>query len=329
MPKAKRQAALEGKRLPVAEVETPAITTVEKVSALFKVEPKRLMKTLIYKADGKVVALLIRGDLEANDAKLRNYLKCETLELAEANTILEVTGAPVGFSGPMGLKGVRLVADNSAKGMTNFITGANKKDAHLMNVNFDRDFETKEFGDFRMITKDDPCPSCGKAISVERAIEVGHTFKLGTKYSGPLGARFLDKDGKEKPIIMGCYGIGVNRIAASIIETSNDKDGIIWPGSVAPYDIVILALNTENAKVRSLSEEIYERLTKGGREVLFDDRNESAGIKFKDADLIGIPVKVIIGEKNAGKGMVEVKDRKTGKVDLVKAQDIEKWWAKR
>jgi prolyl-tRNA synthetase len=207
--------------------------------------------------------------------------------------------------------------------MMNFITGANKKDAHLVNVNIDRDFETKEFGDFRTITGNDPCPACGKPIEIKQAIEIGHTFKLGVKYSEALGASFLDRDGKGHPMIMGCYGIGCNRIIASLIETSNDRDGIIWPLSVSPYQILILALNTENKKVKELSESIYAGLAKKGHDVLFDDRSESAGVKFKDADLIGIPIKVVIGERNAKKGLVEVKDRKSGKVDTIKSEDLE------
>jgi len=308
------------KKMPIAEVETPGITTIEKVSELLKTEPDRLVKTLIYKSDGKIVALLIRGDLEANETKLKNFLKCEALEMADEKTIELATGAPVGFSGPVGLKNARIVADSSVKEMVNFITGANKKDAHLINVNLERDFQTKEFADFRMITPRDKCPACGKAIEIKNAIEIGHTFKLGTKYSAPLGARFLDKDGKEKDVVMSCYGIGVNRIAASLIETSNDKDGIIWPSSIAPYEIIVIALNVTNEKVKKLSEAAYKTLIKAGYDTLYDDRDESAGKKFKDADLIGIPLKVIVGEKNAAKDMVEVKSRKTGKVDLIPAK---------
>ncbi|MDP3804551.1 MAG: proline--tRNA ligase [Candidatus Omnitrophota bacterium] len=316
--------SVKEKKLPIAEVETPGITTIESVSTLLRAEPDRLVKTLIYKADDLVVALLIRGDIDANEAKLMNYLKCGHLELAGPKTIEDVTGAPVGFSGPVGLRNVRIVADHSVKDMVNFITGANKKDAHLINVNFDRDCETKEFGDFRVITKEDPCPACGKsALEIQQAIEVGHTFKLGTKYSEALGAKFLDKAGLEKTIIMGCYGIGVNRIMASAIETSSDKDGIIWPQSIAPYQVIILALNVENKKVKELADDAYKMLSNHGYNVLYDDRNESAGVKFKDADLVGIPKKVIIGEKNAKKDIVEIKDRKTGKIDQIPSKDLE------
>jgi prolyl-tRNA synthetase len=321
-PKGKASSPKE-KKMPIAEVETPGITTIEKVSELLKVGPERLVKTLIYKADGKAVALLVRGDHEANETKLKNYLKCASLELADAKTIEEATGAPVGFSGPVRLKEGRIVADNSVREMANFVTGANKKDAHLINVNLERDFETKEFGDFRMITAEDGCPACGKPVEIKQAIEVGHTFKLGTKYSDSLKAKVLDKEGKELPAVMGCYGIGVNRILASLIETSNDKDGIVWPLSIAPYSALIIALNVEDKKVRELSEDAYKRLTSAGVDVLFDDRNESAGVKFKDGDLIGIPVKIVVGSKNAKKDIVEVKDRKSGVVHEVKGKDLE------
>ncbi|MDD5428252.1 MAG: proline--tRNA ligase [Candidatus Omnitrophica bacterium] len=309
------------KKLPIAVVETPGITTIEKVSEFLKVGPEKLVKTLIYKCDDKPVAVLLRGDSEANESKIKNYLKCVTLELADAKTVEQVTGASAGFSGPVKLYNIRIIADNSVKEMANFVTGANKNDAHLINVNLDRDFETKEFGDFRLISEADGCPKCGKPIQIKQAIEIGHTFKLGTKYSDALGAKFLDKDGVEKPAIMGCYGIGVNRIMASLIETSNDKDGIIWPSSIAPYRIIILALNMEDKKVKTLAEDVYAILKKAGCDVLFDDRNESAGVKFKDADLIGIPTKVIIGSKNAKKGIAEVKDRKTGKIEEMKPDD--------
>ena len=182
--------------------------------------------------------------------------------------------------------------------------------------------ETIEFGDFRMITEQDGCPACGKPIQIKQAIEIGHTFKLGTKYSDALGAKFLDRDGKEQPCVMGCYGIGVNRIMASIIESSNDKDGIIWPLEVAPYKIIIIALNTQDEKVKELAEDAYKTLKKAGLDILYDDRNESAGVKFKDADLIGIPVKIIVGTKNAKNDIVEIKQRKTGVMEQVAVKDL-------
>lgn len=323
-PKTKAAASKE-KTLPIAQVDTPGITTIEKVSELLKVGPEKLVKTLIYKADGNVVAVLLRGDHEANETKVKNFLKASILELADPKTIEDVTRAPVGFSGPVGLRNVRIIADITVQGMANFITGANKKDAHIINVNIGRDFETKEFADLRMITEADGCPLCGKPVEIKQSIEVGHTFKLGTKYSDALNAKFLDKDGKELPAIMGCYGIGVTRILASVIESNNDKDGIVWPASIAPYEAIIIALNIDDKKVKEVAEDVYDRLSKSGVDVLFDDRNSPAGVKFKDADLIGIPVKIIIGAKNAKKDIVEVKDRKTGVVTEVASKEIEKY----
>jgi len=318
-----KTSAAKDKTLPIAQVDTPGITTIEKVSGLLKARAEKLVKTLVYKADGNVVAVLLCGIHEANETKIKSYLKCATLELADAKTIEDVTRAPVGFSGPVGLRNVRIIADNTVQGMTNFITGANKTDTHLINVNAGRDFETKEFADLRMITKDDGCPTCGKPVEIKQSIEVGHTFKLGTKYSDSLGARVLDKDGKEFPVVMGCYGIGVTRILASVIESNNDKDGIIWPLSIAPYQAIIVALNMDDKKVKEVSEDVYGRLSASGVEALFDDRNETAGVKFKDADLIGIPIKIVIGAKNAKKGIIEVKDRRSGVVTEVAAKDIE------
>ncbi len=312
------------KKFPLAEVETPGVATVEKVSDLLKVGPEKLVKTLIYVADGKVVAALVRGDRDLNETKLKNFLKCETLAMADAKAILEVTGGPVGFSGPVGLKNVRIAADIDIREMTNFIAGANKADKHLMNVNFERDFELKEkeFADLRMITKDDPCHACGKAIEIKHAIEIGHTFKLGVKYSSALKADYIDRDGRENPMVMGCYGIGVNRIPAASIETSNDKDGIIWPESLAPYTIIILPLNVQDKKVADISEKLYKGLSRKNYEVLLDDRDERAGVKFKDADLIGIPAQIVIGEKNARNGLVEVKLRKDKSVKTVKVEEV-------
>ncbi len=309
------------KKLPLAEVDTPGIATVEKVSQFLNVDPSRLVKTLIYKADGRPIALLIRGDYDANETKLKNFLKCETLELADEKAIDDLTGGPLGFSGPVGLKGIHMIADLALEGMVNFITGANKRDTHLINVNLKRDFEVNEFGDFRVITQADPCPKCNKKITINKAIEIGHTFKLGTKYSKALDANFLDKNGTSHPIVMGCYGIGVNRIAASLIETSNDGDGIIWPLSVSPYEVILLALNVNDKTVKKNCDDIYKRLLKEGVEVLYDDRDERAGIKFKDADLIGMPIQIVIGEKNARKGKVEVKLRRTKEVNVVNSHD--------
>ena len=315
---------VSGKAAALQEVDTPEVSTIEKVGQLLKVKPEQMVKTLIYEAEGKPVAVLIRGDHEANEAKLKRFLKVENLKLAEAKTIEEVTGAPVGFSGPVGLKNVKIIADFSIISMSNFVTGANKKDKHLINVNIKRDFNLAAQGDLRYITKEDSCPACGKGITIEPAIEVGHIFKLGTKYSKALGAVCLNELGKEEPVIMGCYGIGVNRIIASVIEQSNDQDGIIWPKSISPFQVLVMPLNVGHKQSIEAAEKLYEQLSNKGIEVLLDDRNERAGVKFKDADLIGIPVRVVIGEKKISQGKVELSERGKKEPRDIKVEEIEK-----
>jgi len=299
------------------EVATPGKSTVEDVSAFLKVKPSDLIKTLIYTAGDETIAVLVRGDHEANEAKIKNKLKAASLELASEKKVSEVTGGPTGFSGPIGLK-VRILADHAVKAMVNAVAGANKKDTHIINVDPVRDFKVEEWFDARTITSSDPCPKCGGKIEIKTAIEVGHTFKLGTKYTTSLGARFLDAAAKEKDIIMGCYGIGVNRILAALIEESHDANGIIWPKSLAPCEIVVIPVNKDEKAVIDEAEKIYQELLKKGFDVMIDDRDDkSPGVKFKDADLVGFPLKVIVGKKNLVEGKVEVKDRATGSVTLV------------
>ena len=310
------------KKRPLKEVDTPGVTTIEKVGGLLKVKPEQMVKTLIYVADGKDVAILIRGDHEANEAKIKKYLKCNELGMASEDTIRKATSGPLGFSGPVGLKGIRIIADIFIKGMNNFVTGANKKDKHLINVNLDRDFKIKEWADLRMITEKDLCPKCNRKIKIEHAIEMGHVFKLGLKYSKAMKAKFLDEDGKLKSIVMGCYGIGVNRIIAASIELHNDKKGIIWPVSIAPFQVIIIPVNYEKEDIRKVADEVYNDLENRGIEVLLDDRNESAGVKFNDAELIGIPIAVVIGERGLNKGTIELKHRKTGKITEIKQPDL-------
>jgi len=311
-------------RLPrgLKEVSTPGVTTIEKVGALLKVKPDQMIKTLVYIADEKPVAVLIRGDHEANEAKIKKYLQCTQLQMATEDIIKKATKGPMGFSGPVGLKDIRIIADSYIKGMANFVTGANKKDKHIINVNLDRDFKVKEWADLRMIREGDSCPKCNKQIKIEHAIEMGHVFKLGLKYSKTMKANFLDEDGKQKNVVMGCYGIGVNRIIAASIELHNDKKGIIWPLSIAPFQAVIIPINYEKENIRKVADEAYNTLEDKGIEVLLDDRNESAGVKFNDAELIGIPFAVVIGDKGLKKGILEVKNRATGKVTEVKKQDF-------
>jgi prolyl-tRNA synthetase len=292
----------------VEPVDTPDIRSVEEVTSFLGISPDRLIKTLIFVADKKIVAALVRGDHELNEAKLTAFLGAQSLELADAQLVEETTGAPIGFAGPAGLK-VKLVADHAIKEMKNFVTGGNKKDVHLKNVNLGRDFEVDLFGDLRIITPQDSCPKCGGEIQFGRGIEVGHIFKLGTKYSHALKALFLDEQGKEIPIIMGCYGIGVGRTVAAAIEQNHDKDGIIFPIPVAPFEVIILPLQLHETAVKEASEKIYKELIAHGIDVLLDDRDERAGVKFNDADLIGVPVRVTIGIKGIKNGLVEIKMR--------------------
>lgn len=308
--------------LPLKEVDTPNISSVDSVSNFLKVNAHDLIKTMIYLADNVPIAVLIRGNHDVNVAKLARALKTENLKMADAETIKKVTNGEMGFSGPVGLKDIKIVADFAIENNSNFVAGANIKDKHLVNVNLGRDFNVDIWADVRYFKQGDLCPRCKKDVAIERAIEIGHVFKLGTKYTKALGATFLDENGKKKLIIMGCYGIGVNRIIASAIEQNNDKDGIIWPKEIAPYKVIIMPLNVDNAAVKNTADIIYNELQQLNMEVLYDDRKEHAGVKFKDADLLGIPVQVIIGEKSQAAGNVEIKIRKTKEKLVIKADAV-------
>ncbi|MFH1777206.1 MAG: proline--tRNA ligase [Candidatus Omnitrophota bacterium] len=308
--------------LPMGEIETPGITSVADVSTFLKVELDKLMKTMLYiTKDEEIVAVLVRGNYDVNEAKLCRILKTNNLKMADRQTIEKITNGEMGFSGPVGLKNVKIIADFSVKDGNNFITGANKKDQHLTNVNPWRDFDVHVWADVRCFTAQDLCPGCQSQVTVQRAIEVGHVFKLGTKYTRSLNAFYLDEQGRQNLIIMGCYGIGVSRIIAAVVEQNNDCEGIIWPEEIAPYQVVILPLNIDNKALNDTAIKIYNQLLKLGIDVLIDDRNERAGVKFKDADLSGIPLQVIIGENSLAKKNVEVKIRKI-KEKIVVKQDL-------
>lgn len=290
------------------EVKTPDVHTVEQVCNFMKVSPEQLVKTLIYVADGKPIAVLVRGDHEVNVTKLQKVLGAETLVMASPEKIAELTGGPFGFSGPVGLK-MRKVADLAVKHMTNFVTGANKRDTHLANVNLWRDFEPDEFADLRVAKDGDQCPHCDGTLVLTRGIEIGHVFKLGTKYSARMGAMYLTDKGERKPMVMGCYGIGVNRIMASAIELYHDDAGIVWPLSIAPYQVLIVSLRQDEHAIESAARKIYDDLRKVGIDVLWDDRDVSAGVKFNDADLIGIPVRVTVGNRVVKNNTIDIKTR--------------------
>ena len=311
------------KMKPVEAVDTPDVKTVEEVTGFLSISPEQLIKTLIFRLNGDVVAALVRGDHEINETKLRGLLGREQVELADSQLVTEITGAPMGFAGPTGLK-LKIVADHAVKEMKNFVTGGNKRDLHLRNVNLERDFNVDLFGDLRTITPDDVCPRCGSAISFGRGIEVGHIFKLGTKYSKKMGALFLDEQGAERPIVMGCYGIGIARTVAAAIEQNHDDEGIIFPIPIAPFEVVILPLQMHETEVTEGAEQIYEDLSKEGVDVLIDDRDIRAGIKFKDADLLGSPVQVTVGIRNLKKGLIEMKIRSESDSSLIPFKEASK-----
>ncbi len=306
---------------PLEKVATPEKRTIEEVAAFLHVPHSSMAKCLIFVADGEPVVVLVRGDYELNEIKLKNLLGCTELEMAPDSVVENVTGAPVGFAGPVGLK-VRIIADFSVQGMKNFVTGGNEKDIHLKNVNLERDFRVERFADLRNVVPGDACPRCEEGrMEMWRGIEVGHVFKLGTKYSEALKATYLDAEGKERIIFMGCYGIGVSRTVAACIEQNYDGNGIIWPIPIAPFHCIVSALNYKEEAVAQASDAIYEELAAAGVEVILDDRDERPGFKFKDADLIGIPLRIVVGAKNLAEGKVELKHRKSGEVELLSVNE--------
>ncbi len=296
----------------VNKVHTPNAGTIEDVTNFLGKTPKDFAKTIIYKADDKFVAVMVRGDREVNDTKVVNALGgAIEFDLAPLDDLVRITNAKAGFAGPVGLD-IDVYVDSEVANMTNMIVGANETDYHLENVNIDRDFTPTVVGDFRNIEEGDLCPICkAEKIKTCRGIEVGHIFKLGTKYSKSMDCTYLDENGKEQVPIMGCYGIGVSRCLAAIIEQNCDENGIIWPMSVAPYKVIVVPVNVKDDTQRELAENIYTSLRSKGIEVLLDDRNERAGVKFNDAELIGIPLRITVGKKSAD-GIVEFKNRKTG-----------------
>lgn len=301
--------------------DTPNLRTIEEISHRYKVSPSQMIKTLIYMADGKPVAALVTGDSEVNEAKLRKLLSSNELRQSDGHEILEATGAPVGFAGPVGLK-IPVYADWDILGIADGVTGANEKDKHLKNVTIGRDFKPTATGDIRFVKDGDLAPDGKGKLTLTTSMEIGHIFKLGTRYTDLLGACFLDEKGERKPAIMGCYGIGVNRILAAAIEQHHDTKGIQWPEAIAPFDVEIITINQSDEKVVKVAEEIYKKLTTAGKEVLFDDRDERAGVKFNDADLVGIPKQIVLGERNLAQGKVEIKDRMTGKIETVSLESL-------
>ena len=301
---------------PMEEVSTPGMKTIEQVSGFLKSSPGSLLKTVIYMLGTQAVAVVVPGDRTINEHKLRRALEAPGVEMADDATVLKITGAPVGFAGPAGLN-IPVYADLSLQGRRGAVAGANKSDTHVLNVDLDRDARVTGYFDLCVAREGDRCPRCDARMREKRGIEVGHVFKLGTKYSESLGALYLDETGQQKPAVMGCYGIGVTRTLQAIVEQRWDENGIVWPLSVAPYRVVVIVLSPQHAESMQAADSLMTELSARGIDAILDDRDDRPGVKFKDADLVGFPVRVVIGEKGLAKGAIEVKLR-TGKAsDLI------------
>ena len=293
---------------PLEEVHTPGVTTIEGLAHLLDVPTSKTLKAVFYTADGVLVFVTIRGDLEVNEVKLRNALGAADLRLATSEEV-ESAGLVAGSASPIGLAGVKTVADDSIQAGSNFAAGANREDYHFQNSNYPRDFQVDVITDIALADGGHACPKCGSPLIMRRGIEVGHVFKLGTRYSEALDAFFPDQEGNQGPIVMGCYGIGVGRLLAAAVEQHHDDKGIIFPISIAPYQVALTALNMENTEVVAAAEDLYEGLQQAGIQVIYDDRAESAGVKFNDSDLLGLPVRLVVSPRNLQQDVVELKLR--------------------
>ena len=306
--------------LPLQKIETPGKRKVEVVCEFLGILPENLVKTLVYMADGKPVAVLVRGDHEVQPVKLKNMLGAVEVELADDKQVFEATGVPSGYLGPINLN-IPVVADLEVETLRNFTVGANEKNYHVQNANLGRDFDVSQRGDLRQITEKDPCPDCSGNLELTRGIEVGHIFKLGDSYSRALKATFQDSNSEEQNFIMGCYGIGVSRTVAAAIEQNHDENGMIFPLPLAPFQVIILNLDPRNEQITEAAESFYKQLQQSGLDVLLDDRDERPGSKFKDADLVGIPYRITIGKRFVKDGEVEVRTRKDGLTESLLPDD--------
>ena len=305
-----------GTPLPLEEVATPGYYTIEEVAGFLKIPPSHTLKAVFYITDGELVFVVIRGDIDVNEVKLKNVLHCTELRLAAEEEVIKA-GIVAGSASPVGLKGIRIIADDSVTSGTNFVAGANKADTHLKNVNYPRDFKADTVADIALTRAGDTCPGCGGKLLSTQGIEVGHVFKLGTFLSEKLGAFYIDTNGDSHPVVMGCYGIGIGRLMAAVVELHHDDKGIIWPLAIAPYQIYLCPLFMESQKVIDKAENLYAELEAQGLEVLYDDRDESTGVKFNDADLLGIPLRLTISPRTLEKDSVELKWRSEKKSELV------------
>jgi prolyl-tRNA synthetase len=302
--------------LPVEEVATPGQKTIDDLVRFLSIPRWKTLKAVFYAWDGQPVFVAIRGDLDVNETKLRNALGGGELRLMDDSEVQEA-GLVAGSASPADLRGVKVVADDSVLASPNLVGGANKADTHLRNLNYERDWRADIVRDIALAREGDACPRCGTSLELRRAIEMGHIFKLGTVYSEKLGATFLDSEGKARPVVMGCYGIGVERLLATVIEANHDEKGIIWPASMAPYQAHLVALNVEAPSVREAADKLYAELQAAGVEVLYDDREESPGVKFNDADLLGMPLRVTVSPRTLAKDSVELRRRRETESSLV------------
>jgi len=302
--------------------DTPNLRTIDEITTHFKLKAEQLLKTMIYLADEKPVAACVRGDHEVHEGKLKKLLSAHDFRLARPDEIERITGAPLGFSGPVGLKQVSIVVDGDVVSSIDFVTGANQKDKHYRNVNLNRDFRANQVADIRYVQEGDPCAKCNGKLSLVTTMEVGHVFKLGTRYTQPFTAFYRGNDGKEHLLVMGCYGLGLNRIVAAIVEQHHDAKGIQWPASVAPYQVHLITVNHADQITREAADDIYQELDRSGVTCLYDDRDERAGVKFNDADLIGIPAQVIVSKRNLSKNQLEIKIRKSSETLIRSKKDL-------
>jgi prolyl-tRNA synthetase len=315
-----KKAGAKGAELPVEEVATPGKKTIEEVAGFLGVKPEQTLKVVLYAADGALVMAVLRGDLPVNEIKLKNLFKCAELRLAVDEEV-RAAGLVAGYASPVGIKGIKVIADDSIELGNNYVAGANKQDCHVRNLNPGRDFKPDVVADIAAARAGDGCPKCGGVLTTVRGIEAGHVFKLGTFLSEKFNGLYLDKDGASRPMVMGCYGIGVGRLLAAVVEQCHDDKGIVWPKTVAPFDVHLCALFVTNPKVMEAANDIYNHLLAGGVRVLMDDRDAAPGVKFNDADLIGVPVRVTVSPRNLDKGVVEVKRRYAPEIQLVKSSE--------
>jgi prolyl-tRNA synthetase len=311
-----QEIACDGVREAVCKVATPGLKQVDKVAEFLKISPAKVIKTMVYLADGQPVAALVRGDREVQSIKLKNLLGASEVESLNEEQIWQQTRLPVGYIGPLGLH-IKMVADQEVMRMADAAAGANEKGFHCTGVNPGRDFQPDVVGDLRQVAADDRCPVCGGGLRLKEGIEVGHIFKLGTDYSEAMGAAFQDSDSQEKPFIMGCYGIGVSRVVAAAIEQNHDAKGIIFPVPLAPFQVIILNLSPKDEAFCRVAEELYNGLKDHGLDVLHDDRDERPGSKFNDADLLGIPYRLTVGKTYEKEGKVELRARRTGETEIL------------